>query len=157
MSSAKDRKAIPRGSCAGFGPHAYPLRRTIVTSFKKGPSIFPLERRTEMAMINIWYPKEIEEVELKQVTRRSGDKRERFQRVLMPGHGETVRRSVGRFSFSKPDSGGAQHQFSRGRWAEAYWGTFGASASGWDIRAERSMAMAAYAMTHVTTQRISAR
>jgi hypothetical protein len=47
--------------------------------------------------------------------------------------------------------------FSRGRWAEAYWGTVGASVSGWDIRAERSMAMAAYAMTHVTTQRISAR
>jgi hypothetical protein len=41
--------------------------------------------------------------------------------------------------------------------AERYSGTVGTSASGWDIRAERSMAMAAYAITPVTTQRISVR
>ena len=28
-------------------------------------------------------------------------------------------------------------------WAESYWGTVGTGASGWDARAERSMAMAA--------------
>ena len=38
---------------------------------------------------------------------------------------------------------GRSPQYSRGRWAEAYWGAVGNSASGWDIRAERSMAMAA--------------
>ena len=41
--------------------------------------------------------------------------------------------------------------------AERYSGTVGTGASGWDARAERSMAMAAYAMTTVTTQRISVR
>src|SRR5258708_33078059 len=41
--------------------------------------------------------------------------------------------------------------------AERYSGTVGTGASGWDARAERSIAMAAYAMTTVTTQRISVR
>jgi hypothetical protein len=41
--------------------------------------------------------------------------------------------------------------------AERYSGTVGTGASGWDAQAERSMAMAAYAMTTVTTQRISVR
>jgi hypothetical protein len=41
--------------------------------------------------------------------------------------------------------------------AERYSVTVGTGASGWDARAERSMAMAAYAMTPVTTQRISVR
>ena len=41
--------------------------------------------------------------------------------------------------------------------AERYSGTVGTGASGWDARAERSMAMAAYAMTTVTTHRISVR
>lgn len=41
--------------------------------------------------------------------------------------------------------------------AERYSGTVGAGASGRDAQAERSMAMAAYAMTTVTTQRISVR
>ncbi len=41
--------------------------------------------------------------------------------------------------------------------AELYSGTVGTGASGWDARAERSMAMAAYAMTPVTAQRISVR
>jgi hypothetical protein len=40
------------------------------------------------------------------------------------------------------------------QWAEHYSGT---GASGWKARAERSMAMAAYAITPVTTQRISVR
>jgi hypothetical protein len=44
-----------------------------------------------------------------------------------------------------------------GSLAERYWGTVGTGASGWDARAERSMAMAAYAMTKVTAQRISVR
>jgi predicted CXXCH cytochrome family protein len=43
------------------------------------------------------------------------------------------------------------------RMAERYSGTVGTGASGWDSRAERSMAMAAYAMTPVTTQRIRVR
>jgi hypothetical protein len=38
-----------------------------------------------------------------------------------------------------------------------YSGTVGTGASGWGARAERSMAMAAYAMTPVTAQRISVR
>jgi hypothetical protein len=38
-----------------------------------------------------------------------------------------------------------------------YSGTVGTGASGSDAHAERSMAMAAYAMTPVTTQRISVR
>ncbi len=41
--------------------------------------------------------------------------------------------------------------------AERYSGTVGTGASGWDAQAERSMAMAAYAMTPVTTHRISVR
>ncbi len=41
--------------------------------------------------------------------------------------------------------------------AERYSGTMGTGASGCDARAERSMAMAAYAMTPVTTQRMSVR
>src|ERR1700738_4542566 len=41
--------------------------------------------------------------------------------------------------------------------AERYSGTVGTGASGWAARAERSMATAAYAMTPVTTQRISVR
>ena len=41
--------------------------------------------------------------------------------------------------------------------AECYSGTVGTGASGWDARAERSIAMAAYPMTPVTTQRISVR
>ncbi len=41
--------------------------------------------------------------------------------------------------------------------AERYADTLGVGASGWDASAEWSMAMAAYAMTTVTTQRISAR
>ena len=40
---------------------------------------------------------------------------------------------------------------------QRYSGTVGTGASGWDALAERSMAMAAYAMTAVTTQRISVR
>jgi hypothetical protein len=42
-------------------------------------------------------------------------------------------------------------------WAEHYSGTVGTGASGWKARAERSMAMAAYVITPVTTQRISVR
>jgi len=41
--------------------------------------------------------------------------------------------------------------------AERYSGAVGTGASGWDAQAERSMAMAAYAMTPVTTHRISVR
>ena len=43
------------------------------------------------------------------------------------------------------------------QWAEHYSGTVGTGASGWKARAERSMAMAAYVITPVTTQRISVR
>ena len=42
-------------------------------------------------------------------------------------------------------------------WTERYSGTIGSGASGCDALAERSIAMAAYAMTPVTTQRISVR
>ena len=42
-------------------------------------------------------------------------------------------------------------------WTECYSGTIGTGASGCDALAERSIAMAAYAMTPVTTQRISVR
>ena len=41
--------------------------------------------------------------------------------------------------------------------AERYSGRSEPGAAGWDARADRSMAMAAYAMTPVTTQRISVR
>jgi hypothetical protein len=40
---------------------------------------------------------------------------------------------------------------------QRYSGAVGTGASAWDAMAERSMAMAAYAMTAVTTQRISVR
>ena len=44
-----------------------------------------------------------------------------------------------------------------GKSAEGYSGRVGTGASGSDARAERSMAMAAYAMTAVTAHRISVR
>ena len=40
---------------------------------------------------------------------------------------------------------------------EHYSGSVGTGTSGWDVRADRSIAMAAYAMTPATTQRISVR
>jgi hypothetical protein len=43
------------------------------------------------------------------------------------------------------------------QWVEHYSGTVGTGISGWDTRAERSMAMAAYVITPVTTQRIRVR
>ena len=43
------------------------------------------------------------------------------------------------------------------QYLKLYSGMAGTGASGWDTRAERSMAMAAYAMTPVTAQRISVR
>jgi hypothetical protein len=70
--------------------------------------------------------------------------------------------TVQRYDVTEDLQVGRKHESMRvgtrpAQWAERYSGTVGTGASGWDAPAERSMAMAAYAMTPVTTQRISVR
>jgi hypothetical protein len=69
-------------------------------------------------------------------------KAEHAQRPLSAMARQSDSQSAGSVS-RNPTVVGRSPQYSRGQWAEAYWGAVGNSASGWDIRAERSMAMAA--------------